>query len=175
MRRVIRMCVLAAVVAAVPASAHAETYFNPWLGVFFGSDTPAIQSSDKPFTSFGAMVGDTGSITGFEATFGYTPDFYGKGTDSNVLDLMAGLTAGPQIGRGTVQLRPYGAGGAGLLRSSLAGSSSNDFGFNAGGGVFVWFSTHVGVRGDLRYFRTINGDDLGDFNFTRVHIGLLLR
>ena len=120
MRRAIRMFVLAAVVAAVPASAHAETYFNPWLGVFFGNDNQTI-ASDKSFTSFGAMVGDTGSKTGFELTFGYTPDFFGKGLDSNELDLMVGLTAGPMIGRGTNTLRPYGAGGVGLLRTSILG------------------------------------------------------
>ena len=176
MRRALRMCVLAAMVAAIPASAHAETYFNPWLGVFFGNDKPPIQAGDeKGFTSFGAMVGDTGSKTGFELEFGYSPNFYGKATDNYVLDLMPGLTAGPQIGRGTFSMRPYGAGGVGLLRTSVPGASSNNFGFNVGGGVFAWFSTHVGVRGDVRYFRTLNGDNLGNFKFTRVHIGLLLR
>ena len=32
---------------------------------------------------------------------------------------------------------------------------------NLGGGLFVFFNKHIGVRGDLRYFRAY-GFDLGD-------------
>lgn len=48
-----------------------------------------------------------------------------------------------------------------------------------------FFSDHVGLRGDVRYFRTLNRDDtdsgldlgfdLGDFDFWRASIGLVIR
>jgi hypothetical protein len=171
-----RLCVLGAAVAIVPASAHAETYFNPWAGLFFGNDKPTVQGPDKSLTSFGGDIGDTGSKVGGELSFGYTPSFFGKGgVDNYVLDLMGGATGGPQFGRSNYSVRPYGAGGVGLLRTSIGDTSKNNFGFNAGGGVFIYFSENIGVRVDLRYFRTINGEDLGDFHFTRAQFGLLIR
>jgi hypothetical protein len=43
-----------------------------------------------------------------------------------------------------------------------------------------YFGDHVGLRGDVRYLRTldgniINGLDLGGFHFWRTSIGLVIR
>jgi hypothetical protein len=44
-----------------------------------------------------------------------------------------------------------------------------------------YFNDHVGVRGDMRYLRTLTGDvinedlDLGGFHFWRLSAGLVLR
>jgi len=62
--------------------------------------------------------------------------------------------------------------------------SRNDFGYTLGGGVMGYFTDHVGLRGDLRYFRNFKADvvditnvdfERGTFSFGRASIGLLLR
>jgi opacity protein-like surface antigen len=172
MRRVIRIFALTAAVAAVnlPAAARAESYFNPFAGLTLSGEG----SPKKGLRTFGAAAGDTGSVTGFEINFGYTPDYSEATGDQQVVDLMVGLTVGPEIG-GDVGVKPYAAGGVGLLRTSSNGASDNNFGFNVGGGVFINLNERFGVRGDVRYFRGLNGDDLLDFNFTRAQIGIVIK
>jgi len=79
--------------------------------------------------------------------------------------------------------------GAGILRrdldfNTLDTVSSNDWGYTLGGGVMGYFTDHVGLRGDLRYFRNFKVDDIdldgvdfekGTFNFGRASLGLLFR
>lgn len=89
-------------------------------------------------------------------------------------------------------IRPYITGGAGLFRATAKQSDffdrihSNDFAVNFGGGVMAFFSEHVGVRGDVRYFRTLTDDnpgggiddvdfDLGDLNFWKWDLGATFR
>ena len=79
-------------------------------------------------------------------------------------------------------------GGAGLFRVSSAESqffnrvTSNDFALNVGGGVMTFFNEHVGVRFDVRYFRTLTDSDpqsgvddvdfdLGGLNFWKWDVG----
>jgi hypothetical protein len=62
-------------------------------------------------------------------------------------------------------VRPYILGGVGLIKSHVdltLGSvldSSNNFGWDMGGGLMIMFGRHIGVRGDMRVFRTF--DDVG--------------
>jgi opacity protein-like surface antigen len=85
-------------------------------------------------------------------------------------------------------VRPYGSAGIGLLRTNVSASglfddlSTNELGFNAGAGLHVFFSDTVGLRGDVRYFRSLqSGDDggndldLGDFTFWRGTVGVTFR
>ena len=62
--------------------------------------------------------------------------------------------------------------------------SNNYFTFNAGGGVMGFFTDHLGVRADLRYFRAFGikitdlenaGIALDKFNFWRASFGLALK
>jgi opacity protein-like surface antigen len=168
------VAVAAVLVVSAPGRARAESYFNPWAGVYFGSGGTSVSLNDKGLASFGGSFGDTGSKIGGEIQVGYSPDFFGP--DSNVVDVMGGFTAGPQIGRSEYSAKPYVAVGVGLLRSSIgSGDANNNFGFNVGGGVLIYFSTHLGIRGEARYFRVVNGSSLGDFYFTRAQFGLLIR
>jgi hypothetical protein len=174
MRRLFKTLVGIAAVTTVslPATARAEGYVNPWAGAVVASSNDVAR---KGFHSFGVSAGDTGSLLGLDVNFGYNKDFYGKGTDTKVIDFMGGVTAGPLLGTGAYGARPYVAGGVGLLRTSIGSLSDNNFGFNVGGGLFAYFSNHLGLRGEVRYYRTANGGDLGDFNFTRAQIGIVLR
>jgi opacity protein-like surface antigen len=61
------------------------------------------------------------------------------------------------------QVRPFVVGGLGLLRTSVTSTdqffdiANNDFGFDVGGGLYIFFNDRVGLRGDARYFRNPSG------------------
>ena len=194
--RVMAAAIVAVAITLAPAPARADGFFIPFFGVNFGGDSGKkfSEAFDTNQFNWGASLGWMGGgIFGFEADFGVSPDFYGKteagGSTAYTAtgNLLLGVPLGGQKGFG---VRPYGLAGVGML------SSRSDFGVGAaeidensvtwslGGGVMVFFSSHVGIRGDVRYFRTF--DDLevlgipiaqspGKVDFTRGSIGLALR
>jgi hypothetical protein len=187
MKRVVTFCVFAAAIAVgTPTTARAEGYVSPWTGVQFGSDVANGRAG------FGVNAGGMGAgVIGGEVGLGFNPSFFGSNNDfgsNSVLDLMGNIIVGVPIGgtRGT-GVRPFVTGGLGLIRTQIDGgnlfrvaSSGNHFGYNVGGGVMGYFSDHVGVRGDLRYLRTVDGDvvnglDLGGFHYWRVAAGIVIR
>jgi opacity protein-like surface antigen len=135
-----------------------------------------------------------GGVAGFELDFGYSPNFFqstpNNGSfdlvgDGNVTTLMANLVIGAPLGA----VRPYASGGVGLIKTRVddAGQflgkiDSSDFGFDAGAGVMAFFSDHVGLRGDVRYFRSLQDTDpdgidltLGSFKFWRGTVGVTFK
>jgi opacity protein-like surface antigen len=180
------LIVTAALALVAPTQARAEGYVSPWAGVNFGS------SVDNGRASFGVNAGGMGAgIIGGEVDFGYSPSFFGTENDfgnNTVIDLMGNIIIGIPVGgtRGA-GIRPYVTAGLGLIRTQIDGgtlaqvsSSNNDFGWDAGAGVMGYFNDHVGLRGDLRYFRNMNGDvindiDFGSFHFWRGSIGVVIR
>jgi len=184
MKALILMAVVAAISA--PAIARAEGYVSPWAGVQFGS------SVQEGRGSFGVNAGGMGSgVIGGEFGFGFSPSFFGTKTDfgnNTVLDVMGNVIVGVPIGgtRGG-GARPYFTAGLGLIRTQIDGGNvftpethSNNLGYNIGGGAMGFFNQHVGVRGDVRYLRTLQGDvinnlDLGGFHFWRASFGVVFR
>lgn len=194
MRRAFKIVLLLATIGVVwaPAQARAEGYFSPFIGVNFANNSGDGRSN------FGANAGWMGAgIIGAEIDFGYAPSFFGNqgqfGSNS-VTDVMGNLIVGVPVG-GTkgAGLRPYVTAGVGLLRSQITGGpegtlefTDNEVGMNAGVGVMGFLSDHVGLRGDVRYFRNINGNtssaalsdfnvDFGAFHFWRASFGVVLR
>lgn len=181
MRRMIKTLVLMATMAVVsgPLQARADGYVSPWGGVNFGSNI------GNGRTAVGANAGFMGGgMFGAEIAFGYSPSFFGTANDfgnNTVIDLMGNLVIGIPIG-GTsgVGLRPYVSGGAGLIRTQIDGnvlfghvaSKNNDFGWDAGAGVTAYVSSHIGLRGDIRYFKDNNNND---FHYWRASVGVVLR
>lgn len=174
---------IAVLAGSTAVTAGADTVLVPYAGVVTGGDL------DERRTTYGAAVAFMGSgAFGFEIDLGYTPHFFGDRTpesENNVATLMGNVLIGIPLGD---QAKIYGAGGLGLLKTRVNDTddffdvSRNDFGVNVGGGVLAYFGDHLGVRGDVRYFRNLSSSegsrddfpdfDLGGFHFWRVTGGL---
>jgi opacity protein-like surface antigen len=171
------------------APAKADGLFTPYGGVTFGGNS----ANGKGL--FGASLGFmSAGVFGLEADVAHSPNFFGEDfdgiADASITTAMVNLLVGVPVG-GTngVGVRPYVTAGAGLIRASVTSPGDlfddvnrNDMGVNVGGGVVGFFNDHVGLRGDVRYFRSLQGDDdepvgvsLSDFDFMRATVGVTLR
>ena len=190
----------AAALVMAPMQARADGFVSPWIGSAFGggdgvSNGVSTSELENSQTTFGITAGGMGAgIIGGEVDFGYSPSFFGDKTlfgSNTVMNLMGnviiGIPIGGQKGAG---IRPYFTGGLGLLRTQIDGgtlgnvsSSDNGLGWNLGGGVMGYFADHIGVRGDLRYMRGFNeqdlgfdtGDNLRALRFWRASVGVVFR
>ncbi len=179
-----------------PAVGRAEGLIVPFFGVNFGGDSGkdlggAVDASRFNYGVSFAFMG--GGVFGVEADIAYSPDFYGKtdaGGSSNLTfmtNLLLGIPFGGQSGFG---VRPYAVGGIGVIRSDINSlgdafnTTENQFGWNFGGGVMVFFGNRVGIRGDLRYLRTFDDfeflgidpdESAGAVDFTRGSLGFIFR
>ena len=170
-----------------PAPAAAQGFISPFIGFDYGGDSgcPTATGCDDKHSNLGIAGGKLGAIAGVEVEFGYARNFFGDtpGVETNVLTLMTNVIVGPKIG----VIRPFVLGGVGLMKSHVeftAGSlldSSNDFGWNIGGGVMLMFGEHIGVRGDIRRFKSFSDNGILGFvlageklGFNRASAGLVL-
>lgn len=175
----------AALVVAQPSTASADWMFTPFVGIAAGGST-----ADNTTTFGGGLRWMGGGVFGFEADFGFTPDFFGPSGpdfgDNNVTSVMFNIVAGvPVGGQHGPGIRPYATGGVGIIRQridnagQLFDSTDNGWGYNLGGGVDGFFTDNIGVRGDVRYFRNFNTADdsldLGTLSYWRTTAGLVLR
>jgi opacity protein-like surface antigen len=192
-------------VMAAPHTASADWVLTPFVGWNFngsagvsGDGGSSFENKFEKKLDYGVSVATMGAgAVGFEVDFGYSPNFFESGTasnnafeftnDSNVTTLTGNAILGIPIGgkRGG-SVRPYVVGGVGLIRTNVKdatgffdANSKNDFGFDVGGGVMGFFNSNVGLRGDVRYFRTFNGSSdnvtglgLSDFRFWRGSVGV---
>ena len=201
-------------VTGIAKPASADWLFTPYLGINFSgaANTVDLDDFDEAFeqrVNFGgSLAGMTSGIFGFEVDFNYTPNFFQvtEGSedfellnlDSSLTTVMGNLVVGIPIGGTTGGgIRPYLSGGAGLMRSNIAFDdlfddlSTNDLAINVGGGLHVFFSDNIGLRGDVRYFRGLQQQDdddpledddffdedfgLEDFDYWRATIGITFR
>lgn len=205
----VRKCIITIVLViagfvSAPSTASADWLFTPFLGwnmngnYKFG-DFDDFDDEFEQRVDFGASLGWMGAgIVGFEVDFGYSPNFFentgGTGDfefgDNNVTTLMGNVLIGAPIGgQSGPGIRPYGVGGIGLMRSriddpaALFDVDSNSWGFNLGGGIIGFLSDNIGIRGDVRYFRSLQDDEpdgefdvgLSDFSFWRGSVGVTFR
>ena len=101
--------------------------------------------------------------------------------DTDAIGFMGNVVVPIRSQRGSKWL-PYGTAGLGVIRSWTnerdIDRHQNDFGFNAGAGVIYSLGRHVGVRGDVRYFRVLVDEDrsgnvyVEDYGFWRVTAGV---
>jgi opacity protein-like surface antigen len=175
--------------------ARAQGFVSPLIGLDFGGDAqcPNLTGCQDKKLNASVSFGGLGPVFGFEEEVAYAPNFFGNaaGLSSSVLTLMSNIMIGPKIG----PVQPYVEGGIGLVKShvdlstgpailppAIFTTSNNTVGWDFGGGVIGSVSTHLGLRGDLRYFRsfqdlTIQGFTINSskLNYTRASIGLVLK
>jgi opacity protein-like surface antigen len=191
MRHAILPALLLGALCSAPAAA--QTTLTPFTGVTFGGET-----TENRYV-YGAVLG-FGSGAGVDIDLGFAPNFFGS-SDAPFGDLdgklnITTLMFNVRFGGGKPQgASPYVSGGAGLMRASVTSPGDlfdevtrNDFALNVGGGLTGYFNDHVGLRGDIRYFRSLEdstGDDgflldprdfdLGDFDFWRFTVGVAFK
>jgi hypothetical protein len=167
----------------------AQGFISPFIGYNFSGDAgcPNITDCRDKHTNWGASFGAIGSVVGFETEVAYTANFFGTSAaqSTNVLTVMANFMLAPKFG--VVQV--YGVVGPGWMRTTVesAGQNqdTNQIAWDAGGGIIGYFSQHVGVRGDVRYFHSFQILDLSKFppfqasnsklNFGRVAIAAMFK
>ena len=185
-RLLVIVLVLAAGLGASPAPARADVLLTPFAGVTFGGDTA------KRHGVYGVSVAVLAQgILGLELDAALAPNFFdapsGELADGNVSTVMANLMiSSSAVG---APLRPYVSAGAGILhaRATSVGNvfdvDDNQFGVDAGLGLITGLRNNVGLRVDVRYFRslqdTTSGDGLdlalGSLAFWRGTLGLSFR
>ena len=196
MSRAVRGVVLCGLLVVLrPAAAHAEWQFAPFLGFSFGGDTNLVvtQVVDRHWNLGGAVRLVGAGPIGLESVFVYVPGIFETPppdpfsntppsqaiTKSHSLALMGNVVLTTPRAWNQYGLRPFISGGLGLLRVS-----HNDIAFpargnlpayNVGGGAVGFLTDKVGLRFDLRYYRTLPpGQEPGDQTVTefqdRVHV-----
>lgn len=184
--------------AAAPRPAAADWLFTPFIGSGFGgsANVGGLPSSKNDFEhqmNWGASLSG-GRVLGFEADFSYSPNFFKTSSDVNGLNFLGDgnvttLTGNLRLAVPAGPIRPYAVGGVGLIRSKVddpgqffSRPSTSDFGMDFGGGVDAFFSHGVGIRGDLRYFRSFQDNSsnaldlsLGSFRFWRGSVGVTFK
>jgi opacity protein-like surface antigen len=187
MRRFVQTVCAAALVVIAATPARADGFITPYWGYNFGGDSAncvSLTNCEDKRTNWGVSFGATSGIFGFEEDIGYAKDFFGKTPtgDNAVLtvmsDFMVVVPAGP--------IQPYALIGLGLIRPHVKFDASslsfdqNTLGYDIGGGLNIFLSHTVGVRGDVRHFHTLQDVGLGVFasdklDFWRASAGLTLR
>lgn len=180
-------------------AARADWFIMPFVGLKFGADTDLFDpeqaiGNKKPV--YGATVAlVTSGLFGVEADFAYIPGFFEADRNPPLVTSSSTFTAfgnlvvsAPKRWTG-YSLRPYVSGGLGIIKVQqkdvldLVTFNRNLLGWDVGGGVIGEVNDRVGVRWDLRYFRSFNrtGEDTSisfgseRISFWRASMALLIR
>jgi Outer membrane protein beta-barrel domain len=165
-----KRCVLclSAVIMFIPVQARADGYVVAWVGA------NAATTTDDGRSAFGTTMGYMGAgIFGFEADIGYSPEFFGSTNEFGHVrgitvmgNAILGIPIGGDDGAG---IRPFVSGGFGLMRTHSErgvildrSRSTNELGYDFGGGMMGFFNDHIGLRGDVRYLRTLEDVNRGE-------------
>lgn len=179
-----RALALAALVAVVPATAHAQFERNTKLGVFAGATVPVSDFGDYNSTGFniGALIEMKPALSPvglrFDGTYhrlGFKTDFTGASGSTSVWNLNANVVLSPTASP------LYLVGGAGVYSltdnyqgSSFNPSSGTKVGFNVGGGLrmpLTGFDTFL----EARYHMINMGSDGNASNVKMVPISFGVR
>jgi hypothetical protein len=164
------------------ASAHAadrQIQIQPFIAVSLGARTtfPLLDTAvQKANVVFGARAVVLGEIVGFDVDVGHAPGFF-QSADNIVLHSRLTTVSGNLVVAAPRRLteytlRPFFVGGGGIMRAR----AEDFFGalpvsdtlpaIDLGGGVSGFITDKVGVAWDLRYFRSVAGnDESGETNF----------
>jgi len=165
--RALRLVALCGVLIAVrPPGAYAEWHLTPFIASSFGGDTNFNLTQVRRHWSFGGTVRLVGAgPLGLESIFVYVPGpFESIGpensiTKSHTFALMGNVVLTTPRSWSEYGLRPFVSGGLGWLRATHNDIEfpvrANLAGYNVGGGAVGFLTDKVGVRFDLRFYRTV--------------------
>ena len=165
-------------VSATATPAHADVTLTPFIGSLFKGQLPTKKAV------YGASLTSMGKgIIGGEVDFSWAPKFVdetptsGAVREANITgNLIVGIPIGGTQGK---SIRPYVLAGVGIIRATAKASdfdaklSNNDFAYDLGGGVMGTINDHLGLRADLRYFRTTSSTN--QFKFFRGTGGVVFK
>jgi hypothetical protein len=190
----------ALLLALVPGLALAQpVLIQPFAGISFGGDTNILdldEATELRKLTWGGTVTVIGrGVFGIEGDFSFIPGFFERDTeaelvsDSQVVTLTGNVVIATPLSWTRQSLRPYFSGGGGLIRTRIRDladiftSNRNLVGIDLGGGLIGFFSERVGVRWDVRYFKSVS--DPGDtedvaygsasLSFWRANMALVLK
>jgi hypothetical protein len=184
-----------------PASLAAQEWqLKPFVGLTFAGDTTIVDPEEAAgdiHLSLGGSVTWIGEIFGVEADLAFVPGFFAGESDprlvvdSGVTTLTGNVIIALPRRMTEFTLRPYVAGGVGLMRISQEQVQDpfpltlNVMTIDIGGGATGFLSETVGLNWDLRYFRNITGAPDPDnpglsfgaprLSFWRLTMGVVLR
>jgi opacity protein-like surface antigen len=180
----------AIVVLGLASPSFGQGFISPLIGFNFGGDSgcPEVTTCEDKNLNLGVAVGALGGFFGTELEFAYAQDFFGEipGVSSNVLTLMGNFMLAPRFG----PVQPYGLIGLGLIKShtelnatELLDTDNNDFGWDVGGGLMVFFNDNIGVRGEIRHFHAfqdfrllfLDVEEQSKLDFGRAAAGVIFR
>ena len=188
--RLVLVC--SGILLLTPVAASAQAQITLFVGGNFGGDTGVSLDesiSDTSQLDYGVRLGlFTGGLFSLEFDYGHTPNFYGKGTafdSSSVRTFMGSLVLGFPAG----PVRPYLVLGAGMIKRTIEYAPGQGPGsvtdsraaYDIGGGINIFFSQHVGINGDFRYFRNFTAGNVildkadDKFNYARGAVGVTFK
>jgi opacity protein-like surface antigen len=161
---------VACVLLAVPGAASADILLTPFAGISF------LEQEEKKLTygvglSLGGLIGIEGEVARVslaeQGIVGTSVNL-----ETNLTTYMGNFVLRVPVG----SVQPYATAGLGLIKVSgdvdapylgnVLSVSGTELGLNFGGGLYVFLGDNLGIRGDLRYFRTIGEvtlEDITDF------------
>lgn len=181
---------------AFPAAGWAEWQFKPFLGTTLaGSSTFAVtdEAAGERHLAVGGAVTWLGDVFGVEGEVTRVPGFFEDDSvtsplGSNVMTLAGAVVVTLPRKWAGYSLRPYLTAGGGLMRVSI---DQQELFLDAyrtmklvslGGGATGFLSDRVGLNWDLRYFRTVGGEEgtglsIGpeQVSYWRLSMGMVIR
>lgn len=164
------------VFTAVPARA------DVFIAAIAGAATGGALDGSKP--TYGGQLGFLGGMFGVEGDYGFTTKTRGgKGGDN--FRTWSGSVLFAPMWVGSDKFRPYLSAGGGTIGSVsevkhiLAGDETTESAgvLSAGGGMFAFMSSKIGIRLDARYMKAMleRADPDDKTYFVRVTGGLVVR
>jgi opacity protein-like surface antigen len=201
--RIMRCVLLVATASTLaPRVAAAEWLVTPFIGWQLGGagSVSAGAARDNGFITFdpaatyGVSVERAVSESfAVEFDLAQSPHAFGNSTSEIVSPFTADSKVTTIAGNVMVtahdrSLHSYAVAGLAMLRTTLQGirqtsaSTKNDLGMDVGAGLTAFVARHVGIRGDVRYFRSFRSADaefdglaLAALRFWRVSGGVSLK
>jgi hypothetical protein len=190
-----------------PTAAFAEWQLKPFATITWGGSTTFVdleQAAGTANAGFGVSAAWLGDVIGIEADLSRAPGFFQRGffwfggedpLPPSDVDVEPGSSVTTVTGSVIVAvprrlteytLRPYFAGGGGVMRVAIDGALSVRSTLpvlSAGGGVTGFLSDRFGLGWDLRRFWSVAGKDRGEafsfgpeqLSFWRASMALAIR